>query len=266
MSPERRSALLVLAIGGTLALLAQLAAPVAVPLYDGVVVQDPYRFLTPASGQAGSPTSYTSEPGVDTGGSRAFVAATTENPPQAQLIALGGVFTIPSGVTTLKVSIEPVAPQSAPAAGSIAGNVYRLAVTDGSGAALAIAAGSQVTLTLRAPDGVTDASIGRLTATGWELLPTDHGGGFALFSTNPTELGDFALMAGAGSGGLPIVPLALLGIALAAIVAGVVAVLVMRGRRARRAREAADAAAARARIPSRRASRQRPPPAKRRRP
>lgn len=257
----RRSALVALVLGGGLALAAQLAAPVAVPLYDGVVVQEPYRFLSPVNGQAGSPTAYSAEKGFQGGSSPAFVAATTENPPQAQLIALDAAFVVPAGATTMKISIEAVAPASAPTSGNIVGNVYRFRVTDGAGATLAAASDARETLTLRAPPGVTEATIARLTSAGWELLPTEHGGAAALFATNPTGLGDFALIVGgAGSGGVPTIALVLGGAAIA-----IVAITVVWFRRgAYRAR--AEAAATRARIPSTRKGPRQRSGSKRRRP
>src|SRR4051794_28418050 len=111
---------------------AQLAVPVGVPLYDGVIVEEPYRYVAPGPGEEGNPSSFSLEPGVENGASRAFVAATTENPPQAQLIALPKAFVLPPGATTVRVSIEPRAATPAPAAGSIVGNVYRVVVTNGS--------------------------------------------------------------------------------------------------------------------------------------
>jgi hypothetical protein len=255
MSDSRRPAALALGLGAVLALAAQVAIPVAVPLYDGVTILEPYRYLSPASGQAGDPTSYSTEKPVANGAGPAFVAATRENPPQAQLIALPGAFVAAGSATTLKVSIEAVPPPPAqPTSGSIAGNVYRFAVTDESGAALTVtpAAGNRPTLTLRGPDGVTEGSIARLTPTGWQVLDTQHGGALAILSTNPTELGDFAVIVGGSGAGLNL-PLLVAAILAIAVPIAVVGFLIVRRQRSGRAeRLIAEAARNRNRIPSRR--------------
>jgi hypothetical protein len=264
---RRRSAALTLGFGAALALAAQIAAPVGVPLYDGVVVQEPYRYLVPASGQAGNPTTYAADKPVSNGAAPAFVASTKENPPQAQLIALPGAFVAGASATTLKISIQPVpAPATVPASGSIVGNVYRFSVTDQSGAVVPIAAGAdhRPTMTLRGPDGVTDASIARLTASGWQILDTQQGGALALFSTNPTELGDFAVVVAANAGpSLPVIVGAVLAIA---VPIAFVAFLLVRRQRARTInRVLAEADRARRRGPSKRPT-QRPPKGGRREP
>jgi hypothetical protein len=255
VSDSRRPAALTLGLGAAIALAAQLAAPVAVPLYDGVAIQEPYRYLSPASGQPGDPTSYAADKPVANGVAPAFVAATTENPPQAQLIALPGAFVASGSSTSLKVSIDAVSrPAAQPTSGSIAGNVYRFSVTDQAGAALPVApaSGTRPTLTLRGPDGVTEGSIARLTATGWQVLETDHGGAVAIFSTNATELGDFAVIVGGSGAGLNL-PLLVAAILAIAVPVAFVAFLVVRRQRSRQAeRLAAEVLRSRSRIPSKR--------------
>jgi hypothetical protein len=181
--------------------IAQLAAPLgSPPLYDGVVVQDPYRYLAPGSGQAGSPTSFTAPVPVDGTTSPQFVAATTENSPQAQLIASPGAFVIPAGVAALNVSIEPVS-ASAPAPNEpIAGNVYRFTVADQAGAPLAIAPAKLPTLILRAPDGILAATIAHYSGTVWQELPTQSSGQPGIYYANVNALGDYALVATSASG------------------------------------------------------------------
>jgi hypothetical protein len=260
---DGRRALLTLAIGAAVAAGAQIASPVGVPLYDGVVVTEPYRFLHPGPGQPGSPSSFASEPGLDDGSSRAFAAATTENPPQAQLIALPKAFAVPAGATTVKVSITPVEPGAAPSAGSIAGNVYRFSVSDGSGAELAATGDPRPTITLRAPDGVVDASIGHLTGTGWQLVETDHTPGLGLYSTSPSVLGDYALIVGGGKAAT--LDLGLVVAAAVTVGAPVVVGIVLFVRRRRDRTLQAEAARGRGRIPSKRKPPRQGPGASRRR-
>ena len=252
MGESRRTGVLVLGLGGAIALLAQLASPVAVPLYDGVQVQEPYRYLTPASGQPGTPTSFSTEKPVQGGVSASFFAATKENPPQAQLIALPGAFVVTAAATTMRISIDPVPrPANAGASGAIAGNVYRFAVTDQAGIPLPIAQGANPpTITLRGPDGVTDGTIALLGASGSVLLPTEHGGALAIFSANPPGLGDFAVVVAAAASAAPNIGLLVGAILAVAVPVALVAFLFVRQRRARRL--AADTVRQRTRIPSKR--------------
>ena len=243
----------VLGLGGCIALLAQLASPVAVPLYDGVQVQEPYRYFTPASGQPGTPTSFSAEKPVQGGVSTSFVAATKENPPQAQLIALPGAFVVTAAATTMRISIDPVPrPANTEASGAIVGNVYRFAVTDQAGIPLPIAEGgpNPPTITLRGPDGVTVGTIALVSASGSVLLPTEHGGALAIFSTNPPALGDFAIVSAAAAGAGPSIGLLVGGILAVAVPVTLVIFLVVRQRRSRQL--AAESARPRSRIPSKR--------------
>ena len=174
---------------------AQLGAPLgSPPLYDGVVVQEPYRYLAPGPGQPGSPTSFRSSPAIEGSASPAIVAATTESPPQAQLVALSGAIALPPGATSLSVSIEPVAAPAPPSGATIVGNVYRIEVADQSGAVLPISPGALPTLIMRAPDGVPTAAIWRHAGATWQELTTEPAGQPGMFITNVTQLGDFALI------------------------------------------------------------------------
>ena len=254
VAESRRAAVAALGLGAAIALLAQLASPVAVPLYDGLGTVEPYRYLTPAGGQPGSPSSYNAEKPIQGGVSPSFVASTTgENPPQAQLIALSGAFVVTATATTMKISIEPVpAPTTGGVSSAVAGNVYRFAVTDQAGIPLAIAAGgpNPPTITLRGPDGVTEGTIALLSASGSALLPTDHGGALAIFSTSPPALGDFALVAAAAPGGVASIGLFAAAALVVAVPVALVVFFVVRQRRSRQL--AAEATRPRNRIPSKR--------------
>jgi hypothetical protein len=253
----RLRAVVTLGLGAGIALAAQLIAPVGVPLYDGVTVNEPYRYLEPATGQPGQPMAYTATPGLDPGGtSRSFAAATTENPPQAQLIALPGAFVAPPGATTMHVAIDAVVPGVKPTSGSIAGNVYRFAVTDDAGNPFTLAGDAQPTLTLRGPDAITAGVIGHLTAGGWQALATEHGGGLGLFSVVPTELGDYAVLVGVGA---PADYTTLIAVSLSIGIPLVVAIayFIRRSRRDRLAAEAVETARSKARVPSKRRTKRR---------
>lgn len=214
MKGDRRIGWLVVLAGAALALGAQVAAPVGVPLYDGVVVQEPYRYLHPTGDQHGSPTSYTSTVPVAGDVSPAFAAATTESPPQAQLVAQQDAFVLSPGATSLQVSITPVEASAPPASGSIAGNVYRFSVTDQVGTPLALkACDGCVSLSMRAPDGTTDAILKRFVDGAWADLETLPVGVVSMYQTNAKALGDIAVIAAgssapAGPGLDPLIPVA----------------------------------------------------------
>ena len=196
MSGERRLGWLAVLAGGVLVLAVQVAAPVGVPLYDGVVVQEPYRFLHPTGDQAGSPASFSATVQVTGSESPTVVAATTESPAQAQVIGQEGAFVLTPSATSLLVSVTPIEPPPPPEGGSIAGNVYRFSVTDQAGTALAIKpCDGCISLVMRAPDGVGVASIQRFADGAWQRVETLHAGMVALYQTNPTVLGDYAVIA-----------------------------------------------------------------------
>ncbi|MEZ0239315.1 MAG: LPXTG cell wall anchor domain-containing protein [Chloroflexota bacterium] len=249
----------VLVAGAVLAVAAQVAAPIGVPIYDGVVVQEPYRYLEPGSGQDGAPTSATlrTEAVGEDGASVPFVAATQEYPPQAQLIAASGAFVAPAG-TVLVVSIEPVHADAPPAGSQIAGNGYRISVTDPSGTVLAIDPLHRPTVSLRAPQDVTAAMVARAAPDGWGELPTEHGGLFGLYASEVAELGVFALVTpDTGPGLLPLAVVLGAGVVLAGIGAFVVL-------RRRREHLSPPEPARRPGVPSRRPSRRGRPPGRRR--
>ena len=200
----RRAGLVTLAVGAVLLGAAQLIAPAGgPPLYDGVVVAEPYRYLSPPAGSPGNPTSYTATVPVSGGVSPEIVAATAENPPQAQLVAPQGAFTLGPSSTSVTVSITPVPPTANPTDGSLAGNVYRFSVTDQTGAELT--AHEIVTIVLRAPSGVTDASMARLVNGTWETIDTEHAGQPGMFDANATLFGDFAMIASGGGPNLLVI-------------------------------------------------------------
>lgn len=190
-----------LILGLLIVFAAQRLAPIgSPPLYDGVIVLDPYLYLLPGPGELGRPTSYTATQALANHTSPAIAAATAENPPQAQLIAGPDTFLSAPGATSLTIAIDPVAPVAASTTGPIAGNVYRFAVTDQAGASVPLSSGTRATIVLRAPGGVPDATIARYTGSGWQRVATEAGGQPGIFLTNADTLGDFALLATPGPG------------------------------------------------------------------
>jgi hypothetical protein len=259
-APERALGWLAVLIGLGLALAIQVRSPVGVPLYDGVVVAEPYRYLHPTGDQVGDPTSASSTADVSGGGSLAL--ATTEQPPQAQLIAQIAAFQLPPGTTQLEVSITPVDPQAAPTTGSIAGNVYRFSITDQAGTAVvAKACEGCLSIVLRTPPEVTEGTVAHFENGAWVAVATFHAGAVAMFQANATTLGDFAVIAasgpgpGGGSGGLDLLLFG--GIALALFFAAVAGLFWYRRRPP--PVPVARLGTGRGRIPSKRKAPRRPP-------
>jgi hypothetical protein len=212
--------------------LAQAAAPVGVPLYDGVVPQEPYRYLDPAAGQAGDPTAYMADVPVSDGSSPHITAATSENPPQAQLIALEGTFELAAGTTSIAVEISAVPTPAAQPPGPILGNVYEVSVTDAAdGAALGVGSDLRPTLALRAPSHVPGAAIMRFDGTAWQQLDTVRDSTLAIFTAEPNALGQFAVV---DLGGGTDVATWLVPLILAAVVAAAIALFAVRSYRRRR--------------------------------
>jgi hypothetical protein len=252
---DRRLGLIAMSAGFLGIALLQSMAPVAAPpLYDGVVVAEPYRWLTPPAGAEGNPNSASKTLDVTGSTSPLLAVGTGETPPQASVIGVDGALVMPPGTTVIKASITPVQPPAQPADGQIAGNVYRIDVSDQSGTRISPGAGAMVTVVLRGPDGTTNATIERFTGTGWQRLKTDESGFANTWLAIVTDFGDFALLtsaapssrgtgletvpaasartgAGGAAAGDTTVPIIVVGLVL--VVAGIAAVAVAR-RRSRR--------------------------------
>ncbi len=188
--------------GTVLAFGLQVANPVGVPLYDGVAVQEPYRFLHPTGDQPGSPTSFSATVPVAGSESPQVTAATHESPTQAQLVALPGAFSMAPGATSLSVSVTPVEAPVLAAGGQIAGNVYRFTIVDQNGAPVTVRpCEGCLTLVLRAPEDMTGpARLQRYANGAWTDVQTVHAEMVGLYYTNPTALGDFAVVTGGEAG------------------------------------------------------------------
>ena len=269
---RRRLGILLVLAGLALALAIQVAAPVVVPLYDGVQIAEPYRYLHPSGDQPGNPGSTSETKLVLEGVSPVIVAATSEIPPQAQLIAQRDAFVLTAGATSVVASITPIDPPAQPSTGPILGNVYRFSVIDPAGTELRIKpCNGCVSIALRAPDGGPPATIMRFVDGAWEPVLTRHGGAVALYQTNPVATGIYAVVAtgeaGGGIGGVvgglfsdPALLLAAGGIAL--IFIAFVALLYLRARPSHMtAAEFPRAGSAQpsGRVPSKRRGSRRPP-------
>jgi hypothetical protein len=185
-----------LAVGLGIAGAAQLAAPLATPpLYDGVVVVQPYVYVSPPAGKPDRAQGASAQLPMDGHKSPFIALATPEQPPQAQMTAEGGSLVLPSSATSLALSITPLDPSvDASATGAqIVGNVYRFSVTDQAGVAATAPASALVTVVLRAPEIVLGAQVGQLVGGTWRPLKSELGMG-ASYVAVVTSFGDFAVV------------------------------------------------------------------------
>lgn len=198
---ERRVGIATLAIGIVAIVAAQRVAPMLTPpLYDGVAVVEPYRWLTPLQGQPGGPTSAANVLEPVNGANPLVALGTGELPPQAQVFATPGSLDLPPGTTAIRISINPVAPSTLPTDGRIDGNVYRINLTNQAGVDLTAPAAQQVTVVMRSPGDEPLVTIEQLTPGGWKALETQAAGFAPVFTAVVTRFGDFALVARRPSG------------------------------------------------------------------
>jgi hypothetical protein len=184
------------ALGLGLVLLIRIRDPLpAPPLYDGVVLIEPYVWLDPPPDEAGGALGASARVAVVAGQNRIVAVATTEQPPQAQILATPGSLVLAKGATSLSVSVTPVEPVQPVAAGYIDGNVYRFVVVDQLGRPATAPASAYVSIFLRAADPAdVDGTVERFDGTSWMPLSTSGEGG-AGFLAVVTQFGDFAVVA-----------------------------------------------------------------------
>jgi hypothetical protein len=195
LSSRQRGGLVCLAAGLAWVALVQVLAPAFTPpLYDGVVAVDAYRWLTPPPGGHGGAEGASSDVPVTGDVSPLVAISTPEQPPQAQVFATPGSFVLPPGTRSLHVSIAPIPAERAPGDGHIAGNVYRFIVATKDGTALRAPASAKVSIVMRAPEGVVEATIERYRVGSWAPLHTSPAGLGGTFLAVVTEFGDFALV------------------------------------------------------------------------
>jgi hypothetical protein len=167
------------------------AAP---PLFDGVVVVEPYVWLDPPPGELGGAKGTSARVGVAAGRSDIIAVATSEQPPQAQVLADPGALTLGKGATSLTVSITPVEPIEPVSDGYIDGNVYRIEIGDQLGRPATAPASAYVSIIVRAADPTdTDATIERFDGASWTKLDTSPNGDSGFLAV-VTEFGDFAVV------------------------------------------------------------------------
>jgi hypothetical protein len=199
LTGSRRVAGLALGGGLLLVVLARVSVPGAPPLYDGVVINEPYKWLEPPPGGEGGAQGVTGAAALENGASPLIALATAEQPPQAQVFAPPGALVLPPGTTSLLMAITPIPAEGTPASGQIAGNVYRITITNQAGVPTTAPAQAYVSVVMRGPDGLLEATMERFKDGAWQPLETSHAGYTSGFLSIVTEFGDFALIAPGGT-------------------------------------------------------------------
>jgi hypothetical protein len=206
------------------------------PMYEGLTTPaQPYVYLhpSPGLGSPNPPSSARVSVPPRRGQSPPLDPATTEMPPQAQLLAAQDSFALPPGTTAVVATVDAVDPPPvAPIGGDIQGNVYRVRVTAGD-TELSVRPHHTVTVVLRGPAGIPSPTIERFAAGTWTRLQTIGLGTISgdSYTADTGGLGDFALVGRAapppGAGGDPF----LVVLAVSAVVLTVGTLLTLRGRR-----------------------------------
>ncbi|GAB1642825.1 hypothetical protein [Krasilnikovia sp. MM14-A1259] len=200
MSGSRRvrALLSVLLLGG-----AWVFAPARIPLYDGLGFPDePYRYVQPPPGSAATaaPTTATGSAPASGGANREPMRiASAEVGPQVVVSVPAGDLLGPPATTRLTLTARPVAPDRAPPAGVIDGNVYRVGATaDASGPVRLRVTdpnylpGIDLRATVATPAKVTAVYRDRPAAPWSVLIPVQVGND--IYEMVMPGLGDFALV------------------------------------------------------------------------
>ena len=193
---RRLFSLAAIVCGLFLVVAAQHMRPIAgPPLYDGVVVFDPYKWLSPPPGlDGGARSAQQTFSGGDLQGGFGF--GTPEEPPQIQIQSVFTSLALPSGTSSVTMSIEPVStPSARPPNGIVAGNVYEIAITDQNGRSVKPRRGATVTLVLRGPTSLPEATMERFSGGTWTELQMSWPGVPDTFVADIDEFGEFALVA-----------------------------------------------------------------------
>ncbi|MFN2540200.1 MAG: hypothetical protein ABR549_18885 [Mycobacteriales bacterium] len=201
-----------------------LASPAPVPVYDGLGAPDePYRYVAPPAGAAPTapPTSASTDTPVVNGGNvRGLSVQTGEQGPQLSVFL--PQYALSANRGPIHISATPAAPTDAPPGTKVDGNVYVFGLAAPGGVvSLNPKYGGTATLYLRSTSQRTPqpAMYFRTDGTApWSPLATTAGG-FDVRVASFRGAGQYVLALAAtaksSGGGVPVLPLILLGILVA---------------------------------------------------
>jgi hypothetical protein len=189
---------------------AWVAAPAAIPLYDGPGFPDePYRYVSPPAGAKATPAATTAQQTlqVRSGLSTAGFVNSGERGPQISIYIPPTGLQPPTGATTITVTATPLAPAAPlPTDGKIVGNVYKFAATTPQGAVKIVGNTNTSTpvIQMRSPTTTTPLPVFEyLAPSGWKEVSSFKVAGKKvntlrvgqdIFQTFAPQFGDYALV------------------------------------------------------------------------
>jgi hypothetical protein len=212
--------------GAALVTFGWLASPSAVPVYDGIGTDEPYRRV----GASNAPVAVSTKAVVEAGASASLQLKSEETGPQVLIDLASGAFT--AATSSITLTATPVANVGTLPRGTFDSNTYRVTVSDGATLRPETAQGF---LFLRAdvmtePDPVV---VHRASPTDpWvEIRSSRPGSSRDIISTPFRALGDYAVVRLPGAkplseGGLSVVRVSVLGAGVLALLT--ITVLVLR--------------------------------------
>lgn len=176
--------------------------PVSPAIYDGLPIGTPaYRYLVPPKGSPHTPRPGSTTVTVALADAPGGVSLTTKEPkPQADVSFPTQLLEVPTGVTTVRVSVAPVLPPPViPKDGNIDGNVYRIAVTTLAGEPLQLKPGAEQSfqVELLGTGSSREPRVERFTGDAWVRIGFVHPES-GIFLFHPSQPGEFALVLAPG--------------------------------------------------------------------
>jgi hypothetical protein len=166
------------------------------PIYDGQCIADPYVTLGSSPGPKPATMTFPKAAIFPPEG-----VATTEVPPQAQILIQAGAFDNSTAVT---VTITPVPATSVkPPNGTIIGNVYTFTAVNAADTELEPKPSLPVYIILRALNSTPAPTIDRFNGTGWVPISTLNAGCGNTFEGTSTQMGAFAAVVPRSGGATP---------------------------------------------------------------
>ncbi len=213
--------------GALLVTVGWLASPGGVPVYDGVGAPDePYRYVQAPAGATttAEPTVATATTPVKDGlGTNGLSVATAEVGPQFSLYLPPRAMATSSG--PIEVTATPRAPTDQPRGARIDGNVYVVSLTAAGGVVTLTEKAALATVYLRATTATQPPPelYYRADATGsWQPLKTSRGG-TDFYVASFSGPGQYAVVfSDSAGGGVPVLPLVVVGVLVLLVVAVVV--------------------------------------------
>lgn len=172
-------------------------APPAVPIYDGIQADEPYRYVAPPVGWPHTlpPTSATATIAATNGTTGGVYTNSSESGPQVSVYIAPGALRLSSAAHRITVTAKPSAPQPPlPTDGHIVTNVYRVAVNADAGTVGFGSKGQTSAVQMRAPTARQPGPVfEHLQGGRWQQSLTIREGQ-DIYQTNAPVVGAWALV------------------------------------------------------------------------